>query len=156
MSLFDRKWSSFPVLAGRSKVRLSEEEWRKNRRVLVFLALTFSFLVLLLFLFSLFLEEIFEEGRKGGCLDDSSGDRYGGDEELGTEELIKFAGGEDLTVHDILVAPGEVIAKSSYGTLYRAVLLLFIWPDCARGQPRRCFGQFGLVRHPNLVPLRAM
>ena len=39
-----------------------------------------------------------------------------------TEDLlIKFQDGEDLTEHDILEAPGEVIGKSSYGTLYMAI-----------------------------------
>ncbi|KAA8539768.1 hypothetical protein F0562_026460 [Nyssa sinensis] len=51
--------------------------------------------------------------------------RFGCEErdEIDTEDLIRFQGGEDLTIHDILEAPGEVIGKSSYGTLYRASLL---------------------------------
>jgi hypothetical protein len=38
------------------------------------------------------------------------------------EDLIIFVGGEDLTICDILDAPGEVIGKSNYGTLYKALL----------------------------------
>ncbi|KAJ0906333.1 putative protein kinase RLK-Pelle-LRR-III family [Helianthus annuus] len=53
-------------------------------------------------------------------------------------DFIKFEGGEDLTCFDILDAPGEVIGKSSYGTLYRAnllgdssvLLLRFLRPAC--------------------------
>ncbi|KAL0382276.1 UNVERIFIED_CONTAM: Acid phosphatase 1 [Sesamum calycinum] len=61
-----------------------------------------------------------------------------GDGRVNTEDLIKFHGGEDLTVEEILDAPGEVIGKSSYGTLYRAslvnsdslALLRFLRPTC--------------------------
>ncbi|KAL9225216.1 hypothetical protein vseg_001165 [Gypsophila vaccaria] len=81
------------------------------------------------------------------------------------EELMCFQGGEDLTVADILDAPGEVIGKSSYGTLYKAslskndsyLLLRFLRPACS-GNVREIVPvvhSAGLVRHPNLVPLRA-
>ncbi|GAB2265454.1 hypothetical protein Dimus_000509 [Dionaea muscipula] len=53
----------------------------------------------------------------------------GGDEQrqqqqqLYREELICFQGADGLRIPDILDAPGEVIGKSSYGTLYKACLV---------------------------------
>lgn len=80
-----------------------------------------------------------------------------------SEDLVAFQGGEDLTICDILEAPGEVIGKSGYGTLYKAMLqrsgsvklLRFLRPVCAArkdefGAAVRCLGR---VRSPNLVPL---
>ncbi|KAL4342715.1 hypothetical protein HN51_061009 [Arachis hypogaea] len=79
------------------------------------------------------------------------------------EDLIIFHGGEDLTICDILDAPGEVIGKSNYGTLYKALLqrsnkvrlLRFLRPVCTtRGEDLDEMIQFlGRLRHPNLVPL---
>ena len=68
-----------------------------------------------------------------------------------------FEGGEDLTIPDILDAPGEVIGKSSYGTLYKAnisrdnsiLLLRFLRPACS-GMIRELIHVvhvIGLVRH---------
>lgn len=89
--------------------------------------------------------------------------RHVGDAE--NEELIKFQCGEDLTVHDILDAPGEVIGKSSYGTLYRAslirvnsvVVLRFLRPACTGGMKEvvHLIQVLGAIRHDNLVPLKA-
>uniref|UniRef100_A0A5B6YSP5 Putative kinase-like protein TMKL1 n=2 Tax=Davidia involucrata TaxID=16924 RepID=A0A5B6YSP5_DAVIN len=86
-------------------------------------------------------------------------------DEMDTEDLIKFHGGEDLTIHDILEAPGEVIGKSSYGTLYRAslmkmnsiALLRFLRPACTgrRKEVVPVIQLLGSIRHPNLVPLCA-
>ncbi|KAJ0959694.1 hypothetical protein J5N97_000647 [Dioscorea zingiberensis] len=88
-------------------------------------------------------------------------------EEGEPEELLRFSGGEHLTAHDILDAPGEVVGKSGYGTLYRAavqrggaalLLLRFVRPACA-GRTKEILpavSVLGTVRHPNLVPLRAM
>ena len=82
------------------------------------------------------------------------------------EDLIGFAGGEELTVQEILDAPGEVVGKSSYGTLYRAgfaksgsvMLLRFVRPACVgrREEVVLAARAIGLVRHPNLVPLTAL
>lgn len=79
------------------------------------------------------------------------------------EDLIIFQGGEDLTICDILDAPGEVIGKSNYGTLYKALLqrsnkvrlLRFLRPVCTtRAEELDEMTQFlGRIRHPNLVPL---
>ena len=79
--------------------------------------------------------------------------------------LIKFEDGEDLTVYEILDAPGEVIGKSSYGTLYRAsllsidrvTLLRFLRPACTVTMKEvvPVMELLGSLRHPNLVPLCA-
>ena len=89
--------------------------------------------------------------------------RYGGD---GAQALVKFPGGEALSVAAILEAPGEVVAKSAHSTLYRAavrsgeaaVLLRFVRPACAVGadEAYAAAGRIGAVSHPNLVPLRAV
>ncbi|EPS60384.1 protein kinase family protein, partial [Genlisea aurea] len=83
----------------------------------------------------------------------------------GGDGLIRFQGGEDLGVHDILEAPGEVIGKSGYGTLYRAnlirwnsvALLRFLRPTCTLSAKEAApiVEMLGSVRHPNLVPLTA-
>ncbi|THU73252.1 hypothetical protein C4D60_Mb04t20840 [Musa balbisiana] len=140
----------------------------KNQGVRVLLGLTFSFLsLLLLYAWYYCYRRRFSSRRsKGGSLEDGGDVRYGGEEELQEEELIKFAGGENLTAHDILDAPGEVVSKSGYGTLYRAsiqksnsvVLLRFVRPDCV-GRTEEVLPAvrtLGSVRHPNLVPMRAM
>ena len=84
----------------------------------------------------------------------------------GEEALLRFPGGEALTVAAILEAPGEVVAKSSHSTLYRAamrsgeaaVLLRFVRPACAVGAEEAYAAacRIGAVSHPNLVPLRAV
>lgn len=82
---------------------------------------------------------------------------------LQVEDLITFQDGEDLTICDILDAPGEVIGKSNYGTLYKALLqtsnsvrlLRFLRPVCtARVEDfDEVIQLLGCIRHPNLVPL---
>ncbi|XP_043692788.1 putative kinase-like protein TMKL1 [Telopea speciosissima] len=85
--------------------------------------------------------------------------------EVETEDLYSFPGGENCTIHDILDAPGEVVGKSSYGTLYKAtmerlnsnVLLRFLRPTCT-GRLKEInpvIQMLGFIRHPNLVPLQA-
>ncbi|XP_015866853.3 putative kinase-like protein TMKL1 [Ziziphus jujuba] len=85
------------------------------------------------------------------------------EDEIQGEDLITFQGGEELTIFDILDAPGEVIGKSSYGTLYKAFLqqsnsvrlLRFLRPVCATkaDEFEEAIRFLGCVRHPNLVPL---
>ncbi|ERN00190.1 putative kinase-like protein TMKL1 [Amborella trichopoda] len=87
------------------------------------------------------------------------------EEEKEIEELIPFPGGENLTIHDILEAQGEVVGKSSYGTVYKAslerenslLLLRFLRPACTRCKKDvvPAIRQLGLIRHPNLIPLLA-
>lgn len=82
------------------------------------------------------------------------------------QALVKFPGGEALSVAAILEAPGEVVAKSAHSTLYRAavrsgeaaVLLRFVRPACAVGadEAYAAARRIGAVSHPNLVPLRAV
>ncbi|XP_048535142.1 putative kinase-like protein TMKL1 [Triticum urartu] len=84
----------------------------------------------------------------------------------GADALVRFPGGEGLSVAAILEAPGEVVAKSSHSTLYRAamrsgetaVLLRFVRPACAVGADEAAAAarRIGAVSHPNLVPLRAV
>ncbi|XP_062219824.1 putative kinase-like protein TMKL1 isoform X2 [Phragmites australis] len=84
----------------------------------------------------------------------------------GADALVKFPGGEALSVAAILEAPGEVVAKSAHSTLYRAtmrsgeaaVLLRFVRPACAVGaeEASAAARRIGAVSHPNLVPLRAV
>ncbi|KAL6530300.1 hypothetical protein OROHE_014653 [Orobanche hederae] len=85
--------------------------------------------------------------------------------ELNAGDIIQFQGGEYLSVHEILEAPGEVIGKSSYGTLYRAcladsnslTLLRFLRPTCTlrTKEVMPVVELLGSIRHPNLVPLNA-
>ncbi|OWM79433.1 putative kinase-like protein TMKL1 [Punica granatum] len=85
------------------------------------------------------------------------------EKELYEEDLITFQGGEGLTICDILEAPGEVIGKSKYGTLYRAELhrvgsvklLRFLRPACAAPDDdlASAVDVLGRIRHSNLVPL---
>ncbi|KAL7146598.1 hypothetical protein ABFS83_06G051600 [Erythranthe nasuta] len=92
-------------------------------------------------------------------------DAEAGEPVVQAEGLIKFHGGENLTVQEILDAPGEVIGKSTYGTLYRAnlvnsnslALLRFLRPTCTmRTEDLMPIVEvLGSVRHPNLMPLTA-
>ncbi|KAK6155914.1 hypothetical protein DH2020_010162 [Rehmannia glutinosa] len=102
---------------------------------------------------------------KNGSKDTESAYECKGERVVNTEDLIKFQGGEDLSVQEILEAPGEVIGKSSYGTLYRAclvnsnsiTLLRFLRPTCTL-RIKEVFPiveLLGSIRHPNLVPLNA-
>ncbi|VVA39484.1 PREDICTED: putative kinase TMKL1, partial [Prunus dulcis] len=44
------------------------------------------------------------------------------EDDVKVEDLMTFQDGQDLRICDILDAPGEVIGKSNYGTLYKAFL----------------------------------
>nr|CAD1820955.1 unnamed protein product [Ananas comosus var. bracteatus] len=93
-----------------------------------------------------------------GCIEMEAG--HEGDE----GKLIVFQGGEHLTLEDVLNATGQVMEKTSYGTIYKAklaeggniVLRLLREGSCA--DTASCLPvirQLGRVRHENLVPLRA-
>ncbi|XP_023743943.1 putative kinase-like protein TMKL1 isoform X2 [Lactuca sativa] len=136
---------------------------KKNILILV-ITLSSSFLLFVL-IFLIWL------CRRKGSARDESWDKEANPEckEIDVEEvdmkgdLIRFEGGEDLTCFDILDAPGEVIGKSSYGTLYRAnllsdsvLLLRFLRPACCTGKVQdvmHVVQVLGSIRHPNLVPL---
>ncbi|KAL3517772.1 hypothetical protein ACH5RR_020361 [Cinchona calisaya] len=98
-------------------------------------------------------EEEMEEGE-----DEESG---GGG---GEGKLILFQGGEHLTLEDVLNATGQVMEKTSYGTVYKAkladggtiALRLLREGSCKdMGSCLPVIRQFGKVRHENLIPLRA-
>ncbi|KAE8657185.1 hypothetical protein F3Y22_tig00116996pilonHSYRG00149 [Hibiscus syriacus] len=128
------------------------------RLLLSLSSIAFMFILLLVIFFC----------RKRAARDDQLGDieskeqKHDGDESE-MEDIITFSGGEDLTICDILDALGEVIGKSSYGTLYKALfqrsstvrLLRFLRPLCAlKGEEFfDVVRLLGCIRHPNLVPL---
>eukprot|EP01018_Ginkgo_biloba_P019406 Gb_07915 [translate_table: standard] len=86
------------------------------------------------------------------------------DEEAGEGRLVLFEGGEHLTVEDVLNATGQVLGKTSYGTVYKAkltqggtiALRLLREGAC---KEREAFlpviKDLGRLRHENIVPLRA-
>lgn len=115
----------------------------------------FSFILLFVFY-------IFRRGKSRRNLDSESPEKIDGDE-AEIQDLVTFQGGEELSIAEILDAPGEVIGKSNYGNLYKAFLqtsncvrlLRFLRPICtARAKE---FGEIvqllGCIIHPNLVPL---
>ncbi|XP_058093192.1 putative kinase-like protein TMKL1 [Magnolia sinica] len=133
----------------------------RSVRISIVLGLVSAFLLLLLFIV------LFVYFRRRKAVGKESGElwRFRHSEESETEDLIAFPGGENLTIHDILDAPGEVVGKSSYGTLYKAslqrsgsvVLLRFLRPTCT-GRMKEILPSIqmlGFVRHPNLVPMQA-
>ncbi|KAL0390854.1 UNVERIFIED_CONTAM: putative kinase-like protein TMKL1 [Sesamum calycinum] len=81
-------------------------------------------------------EEEFEE------VEDEETSNSGG----GDGKLVLFQGGEHLTLEDVLNATGQVMEKTSYGTVYKAKL--------ADGGTI-ALRQLGRIRHENLIPLRA-
>ncbi|KAG6475066.1 putative kinase-like protein TMKL1 isoform X1 [Zingiber officinale] len=133
-------------------------------RLLLGLLCSFVLLLWLALCFVLWKRMIFRS--KSESLE-AGGEGGGAGEDVEAEEgLVKFAGGECLTVHDILDAPGEVVSKSGYGTLYRAsieqsgavLLLRFVRPACVARieEVLPAIRVLGAIRHPNVVPLRAM
>ncbi|KAI4384709.1 hypothetical protein MLD38_002827 [Melastoma candidum] len=126
------------------------------------------FLLLLLFLLHRKRSDSYSVGNCEGDAGNEKGSSKGGfneEESQLAEDLLRFQGGEGLTISEILDAPGEVIGKSIYGTLYKASmlggsgssvrLLRFLRPVCV-GEVEE-FGDairfLGGVRHRNLVPL---
>lgn len=87
-----------------------------------------------------------------------------GDGVVDQGRLILFQGGEHLTLDDVLNATGQVLEKTSYGTVYKAklsdggniTLRLLREGSCKDGSS--CvpvIKQLGRIRHENLIPLRA-
>ncbi|RAL52256.1 hypothetical protein DM860_016105 [Cuscuta australis] len=130
--------------------------------ILLILITSFFFLALILCLSCCFC-------RRRGTEEDVHRDPESGFEEREgvvevKETLMNFKGGEDLGVIDILDAPGEVIGKSKFGTLYMALLrsdkpalLRFFRPPCTLSIKEfvPIVELLGSIRHPNLVPLFA-
>ncbi|KAI0510065.1 hypothetical protein KFK09_010665 [Dendrobium nobile] len=82
----------------------------------------------------------------------------------GDGKLVVFEGGEHLTLEDVLNATGQVVEKTSYGTVYKAklanggnialrLLREGTCKDLVSSSP--VIRQLGRARHENLVPLRA-
>lgn len=146
-------------------------KWSRHLRII--LAVLFPFLFLLLVITTLYYcyirtkRVLIRQTSHGKSLERGDFECTEAEE----EELVVFAGGEHLRIQDILNAPGEVVAKSSYGTFYRAtlkrnsdgdgsavMLLRFLRPVCiGRSEEiRPAIRLIGLVQHPNLVPLRSL
>ncbi|KAG1361422.1 Kinase-like protein TMKL1 [Cocos nucifera] len=99
--------------------------------------------------------------------------RSGEEEEMEIEEdgnnggegkLMVFQGSEHLTLDDVLNATGQVMEKTSYGTVYKAKLAdgatiaLRLLREGSCKDVASCFPVIrllGRARHENLVPLRA-
>ncbi|KAK9280868.1 hypothetical protein L1049_003759 [Liquidambar formosana] len=103
-------------------------------------------------------DEDLEEGEE----DDENGG--GGGDRSDEGKLILFQGGEHLTLEDVLNATGQVMEKTSYGTVYKAkladggtiALRLLREGSCKdRSSCLPVIKQLGRVRHENLIPLRA-
>ncbi|KAG9154405.1 hypothetical protein Leryth_000839 [Lithospermum erythrorhizon] len=99
-------------------------------------------------------EEEYEEGE-----DVENGSAGGGE-----GKLILFQGGEHLILEDVLNATGQVMEKTSYGTVYKAklsdggtiALRLLREGSCKdRISCMPLIRQLGRIRHDNLIPLRA-
>ena len=82
----------------------------------------------------------------------------------GEGKLILFQGGEHLTLEDVLNATGQVMEKTSYGTVYKAkladggtiALRLMREGSCKdRSSCLPVIKQLGKIRHDSLIPLRA-
>ncbi|XP_010532869.1 PREDICTED: putative kinase-like protein TMKL1 [Tarenaya hassleriana] len=86
------------------------------------------------------------------------------DKDGGEGKLIVFHGGEHLTLEDVLNATGQVMEKTSYGTVYKAklsdggtiALRLLREGSCCKDRSAclPVIKQLGRIRHENLVPLR--
>lgn len=82
----------------------------------------------------------------------------------GDGKLVLFQGGEHLRSEDVLNATGQVMEKTSYGTVYKAklgdggtiALRLLREGSCTdRNSCLPVIKQLGRIRHENLIPLRA-
>ncbi|XP_076904906.1 putative kinase-like protein TMKL1 [Bidens hawaiensis] len=82
----------------------------------------------------------------------------------GEGKLILFQGGEHLTLEDVLNATGQVMEKTSYGTIYKVKLAdggaiaLRLLREGSCKDVGFCFPiikQLGRIRHESLIPLRA-
>ncbi|KAH9308148.1 hypothetical protein KI387_036059 [Taxus chinensis] len=86
------------------------------------------------------------------------------DEETAEARLVLFEGGEHLTVDDVLNATGQVLGKTSYGTVYKAKLTQGVTIALRLLREGTCkdlkaflpvVKDLGRLRHENIVPLRA-
>ncbi|KAJ6956551.1 kinase-like protein TMKL1 [Populus alba x Populus x berolinensis] len=106
--------------------------------------------------------------RKGMGDSDDDMEEESGDDGVGgvggEGKLILFQGGEHLTLEDVLNATGQVMEKTSYGTVYKAkladggtiALRLMREGSCKdRSSCLPVIKQLGKIRHDSLLPLRA-
>ncbi|CBI37262.3 unnamed protein product, partial [Vitis vinifera] len=107
--------------------------------------------------------EVFEGNNAGLCGSPLRNDENGSGGS-GDGKLILFQGGEHLTLEDVLNATGQVMEKTSYGTVYKAKLAdggsiaLRLLREGSCKDSNSCLPvikQLGRVRHENLIPLRA-
>ncbi|KAI5075814.1 hypothetical protein GOP47_0009890 [Adiantum capillus-veneris] len=100
-------------------------------------------------------------GFKGGKL---SQEMLAAEDDIGDGKLVRFEGGEHLNVEEVLNAPGEVLGKTSYGTVYKAKLgggamiaLRLLREDTVKDKEQftPAIQQLGLIRYPNVVSLLA-
>lgn len=145
------------------------------RKLLIILSVVsiVLFLLLLSVLYFYFRRRSSIRSRRSSCAGESPENECFAPAKAEAEELVVFSGCEHLKTQDILDAPGEVVGKSSYGTLYRAtvrissspydpsssvMLLRFVRPACV-GRTVDILAAarlIGYLQHPNLVPLRAL
>ncbi|CAO2186509.1 unnamed protein product [Urochloa humidicola] len=104
--------------------------------------------------------------RRGRSTDEEEED-YSEEEGDGRQgRLLVFEGGEHLTLEEVLNATGQVVAKASYCTVYKAKLgtsggsieLRLLREGCCKADAAECAAvarRIGRARHHNLVPLRA-
>ncbi|KAH9310973.1 hypothetical protein KI387_026008 [Taxus chinensis] len=112
----------------------------------------------------------YHKSSRGGGIDrvssSSSAPPKEKEEDMGNDsgKLIHFQGGEHLAVNDVLNATGEVMGKSSYGTVYKArlsngsmIALRLLRDGClrSRGEFMPAIEELGKIRHGHLVSLRA-
>ncbi|MCO5603282.1 hypothetical protein L7F22_057431 [Adiantum nelumboides] len=100
-------------------------------------------------------------GLKGGKL---SQEMLTAEDDIGDGKLVRFEGGEHLNVEEVLNAPGEVLGKTSYGTVYKAKLgggsmiaLRLLREDTVKEKDHftPAIQQLDLIRYPNVVSLLA-
>ncbi|KAF5202926.1 Receptor-like protein kinase [Thalictrum thalictroides] len=107
-----------------------------------------------------------KKNRNGNQNDIEEGEEFEENDngDSGEGKLILFQGAEHLTLEDVLNATGQVMEKTSYGTVYKAkladggtiALRLLREGTCKdRGSCLPVIRQLGRVRHENLVSLRA-
>lgn len=89
------------------------------------------------------------------------------EDDIGDGKLVRFEGGEHLNVEEVLNAPGEVLGKTSYGTVYKAKLggasggamiaLRLLREDTVKDKEAFTLAiqELGLIRYPNVVSLLA-
>lgn len=111
------------------------------------------------------------QGRRKKNVDEEEDEEFEEEEDVetgngggGDGKLVLFQGGEHLSTEDVLNATGQVMEKTSYGTVYKAKLgdggtiALRLLREGSCKDKVSCLPvikQLGRIRHENLIPLRA-